>query len=255
MKWPEWMMFIRHDVSVYNALKKDKKNNVTYNEFLTEFKKDKHSLKTKDLAQLVADKFALNIGDAETPLAEDGKRAQKVGRELRKKYEVPDIIFVSPYKRTLETLKNIIKGWPELKKVKIVEEERIREQEHGLSLIYNDWKVFHVLHPDQGKLFDLEGLYWYRFPQGENVPDVRLRNRSWLSSIVRDFSNKKIMVVTHGLNIQATRANLERYGERKFLEINSNESTINCGVTLYKGNPNIGKSGHLELEFYNKKLY
>ena len=34
-------------------------------------------------------------------------------------------------------------------KVKIIEDERIREQEHGLSSIYNDWRVFFTLHPEQ----------------------------------------------------------------------------------------------------------
>ena len=133
MKWPEWMMLIRHDVSAFNVLKKNKGKDKQYSEFLSEFEKDPCSVKSRELALIMSKKYSLGLGDAETPLGEDGKRAEKVGRELRKKYDVPDIIFVSPYIRTLDTLKNIMKGWPELKKVKIIEEERIREQEHGLS--------------------------------------------------------------------------------------------------------------------------
>ena len=72
---------------------------------------------------------------------------------------------------------------------------------------------------------------------------------------LRDFSNKKVMVITHHLNILATRANLERFGAEDFIKIDKTDKPINCGVTLYKCNKNKGKEGHLELEYYNKKLY
>lgn len=255
MKWPEWIMFIRHDVSSYNMLKTIKKKDKLYSEFLNEIKINPASEKAKTLAKIIANKYCLSVSDCNTPLADNGKIAKAVGKKLKNKFDTPDVIFVSPYLRTKETLKNITKNWPALKKVKVIEDERIREQEHGLVTIYNDRHVFDVLFPEQKKLYDKEGRYWYRFPQGENVPDVRLRNRSWLSSLVRDFSNKKILVVTHGLNIIATRANLERFGADDFIKIDKNDTPINCGVTLYKGNINKGKEGHLELKYYNKKLY
>ena len=255
MKWPKWIMFIRHDVSTYNVLRDGKKKDKLYLEFLNEIKINPLSEKAKGLATIIGEKYCLSVGDHDTPLAENGKIARKVGKALKKKFEVPDIIFVSPYLRTLETLKNITKSWPALKKVKIIEEERIREREHGIVTVYNDKDVLYTLYPEQKALYEKEGQYWYRFPQGENIPDVRLRNRSWIGSVIRDFSNKKVMVITHGLTIISTRANLERFGAKGFIKIERNDKPINCGVTLYKGNENKGKEGHLELEFYNKKLY
>lgn len=101
---------------------------------------------------------------------------------------VPNAIFVSPYDRTLETLRRMTLGWPELIEVRKIEEERITEQDHGLSLLYSDWRVFSVLHPEQRQLRSIQGSYWYRYPQGENVPDVRERLRSWRGALIRDFS-------------------------------------------------------------------
>ena len=100
-----------------------------------------------------------------------------------------------------------------------------------------------------------KGPYWYRYPQGENVPDVRDRNRSWTTTLTRDFVGKKVLAVTHHLNILATRANLERLGECEFTRLDEEDKPINCGVTLYRCDPTKGKNGHLVLEYYNRKLY
>lgn len=255
MKWPAYLALIRHDVSAYNQLKCTRLKNEDYQTFVKQYEKDCESAVTRAMAQEIWDIFALGSGDHSTPLANDGVQAKKVGQELKKELELPDVIFVSPYLRTKETLKQLMEGWPELKKVKVVEDERIREQEHGLAILYNDWKVFYSMYPDQKKLHDLEGDYWYRWPQGENVPDVRLRVRSWFETLVRDYAEQKVLVVTHHLTILSIRAALERMSARDFINLNESLKPINAGVTLYKGDPSIGASGKLLLEYYNKKLY
>ncbi len=259
MKWPLWLGLIRHDTSLYNVLKGKKKKDPLYLEFLKEFKKNPESETTRALARLVSEKHALGVSDAETPLADKtGRRPFAVGKAMRKKFGkkgLPDIIFVSPYLRTWQTLAYLIRGWPELDEIKIVEEERIREQEHGLSLLYNDWRVFHALHPEQGRLFRLEGAYWYRYPQGENVPDVRARDRSWTTTLIREFAGKKILAITHHLNILGVRANFERWGSQKFIHVDETDKPDNCSLTVYEGNPNKGKNGRFELKHYNWKLW
>jgi len=256
IKWPAWIKLIRHDVSAYNVLKDKKKLDPLYQRFLSAWRLDKEATETRDLAQEVYEKLALGVGDARTPLADaEGGRAFEVGEALKKEGDLPDVIFYSLYKRTKMTLEHIIRGWPELGHVRAYEEERIREQEHGLALLYNDWKVFEALHPEQRLLRKIEGSYWYRYPQGENVPDVRDRNRSWTTTLTRDFAGKKVLVVTHHLNILATRANFERLGECEFTRLDEHDKPINCGITLYRCDPNQGKNGRLVLEYYNRKLY
>jgi broad specificity phosphatase PhoE len=258
MKWPSLLLMIRHDVSLYNVLKKKKRESKLYKEFLEEFVRDKKSNKAKVLALEVWQEFALNVSDAETSLFdESASRAEKVGRALREKYakEPPKIIFISPYRRTKLTFAGLKRGWPELEYVKTVEEERLREQEHGLATICNDWRVFHVLHPEQAILYNMEGRYWYRYPQGENVPDVRVRSRSWTNTVVRDFARENIMAISHHLEILSTMANFERWGEEEFILFDENDKPINCGVTAYRGDPTKGKNGKFVLEYYNKCFY
>lgn len=257
MKWPLSLTLIRHDTSAYNVLREKKKDHPLYQEFLAARKKDGGSRETKQLALQVWQHFALNVSDANTPLVDvEGRQSFATGGALRQFFpKPPDVVFVSPYKRALLTLEHMIRGWPELGRVKTYEEERIREQEHGLALLYNDWKVFEAIYPEQKALRKLEGAYWYRYPQGENVPDVRSRNRSWLTTLTRDFAEKDVLVVTHHLNILATRANLERLGASEFLRLDEEEKPINCGVTVYRGDPYKGKDGKLVLESYNTKLY
>ncbi len=256
MKWPKWLMLIRHDTSEYNILKELKEKDMLYQSYLKARAKDESSQKTINLALKVNEKFALKQSDALTRLADtEGTQAYKTGLALKQEFEVPDVIFVSPYFRATETLRHISRGWTELKKIKVYEDDRIREQEHGLAALYNDWKVFQTLHPEQKKMYDREGRYWYRYPQGENVPDVRQRDLLWMSTVIRDFAKKKVLVVTHHLNILAVRANLERMNAAQFIHLDENDKPLNSGVTLYHGNPEKGSQGKLELTFYNKKYY
>lgn len=256
MKWPESLSLIRHDVSAFNNLKGQKEQSPLYKAFRQAYETRPEAEETIKLALEVKDMFALEIGDHNTPLAEGaGWQAKIVGERLKGLIKVPDIIFVSPYLRTHTTLDRLTEGWPELKHVETKEEERIREQDHGLTLIYNDWRVFNVLHPEQKALRDVQGEYWYRYPQGENVSDVRERLRSWLGTLSRDYVNQNVLAVTHHLTILSLRANLERLDDREFLRLDNEEKPINCGVTIYRGEDDKGSNGKLVLEGYNINLY
>lgn len=255
MKWPEYVAIIRHDFSAYNALKEVKRTSKTYQTFQGFFKKDPDSEESRYWARKAWAEISLNVGDHDTPLANDGVQAKVVGEALKDQIELPDVIFVSPYDRTKHTLKQIMAGWPELKSVPVFEEERLREQEHGLGILYNDKDILHALHPEQRILQQIEGRYWYRHPQGENVPDVRERVRSWTNTLVREWAGKKVLAISHHLTILSVRANFERLGAEEFIAMDENEKPLNAGVTLYSGNPKSGKNGRLELEYYNRKFY
>lgn len=256
MKWPESLSLVRHDVSAYNILKKAKDGDPLYQAFKKSYESEPESETSRKLALEVQDMFSLKVGDHDTPLASDTDRnTVLVGKKLRELVKTPDIIFVSPYLRTQQTLKKLTVGWPELKDVETKEEGRIREQDHGLTLIYNDWRVFNVLHPEQKKLRDIQGEYWYRYPQGENIEDVRERLRSWQGALTRDYAEKNVLAVTHHLTILSLRANLERLDATEFLRLDSEEKPINNGVTIYRGDSNMGSDGKLVLDAYNLNLY
>lgn len=256
MKWPNTLTLIRHDVSKFNALRESKAESELYQRFIRAWKTDPASNETIALATIIQEDFALGVGDANTPLADPtGSRAIVTGQKMPEFMDLPDIVFVSPYLRTKETLRFLAIGWPELQKVPVVEDDRVREQEHGLALLYNDWRVFHALHPDQRKLFELEGPYWYRYPQGESVADTRARNREHLAMLIREYAGKNVLVVTHHLNILATIANLERWSAAEFIEMDTHAKPVNCGVTLFTGVKAQGRDGKLRRTLYNVKCW
>jgi broad specificity phosphatase PhoE len=139
-----------------------------------------------------------------------------------------------------------------------VPEERIREKSPGLAALYNDWRVFNILHPEQKRYRDLfKNLadYWYAYPNGENVHHARELIRAWVNTLVREYAGKKVLAVSHHLTILAIRAQLERLGPEEFVALDRNEKPINCGVTIYRGDPDQGEDGRLVLAKYNEKLY
>lgn len=256
MKWPEALTLIRHDVSEYNILKNKKEEDKRYQKFLDSYNVNPDSKRCRKLALDVVKRFSLGYGDHKTPLADSfGEQAKSMATSLRSRIKIPDIIFVSPYTRTYQTLEKMKEGWPELAGVRTIEEERIREQDHEIVMLSNDWRVFNVLYPDQRDLREMQGSYWYRYPQGESVPDVRERLRSWLTTITRDYSEKGVLAVTHHLAILSLRANLERLSADEFIKLDKENKPINAGITIYRGDPTTGENGHLVLDAYNVKLY
>jgi broad specificity phosphatase PhoE len=250
-------MLIRHGQSAYNVLRAKKQNDPLYIEFKARYKAGDSSPSMLELARKVKEKYALGIGDHRTPLTLEGEQQAIVTGEIlcSENKPLPDVVIYSPYLRTIQTLEGLCTRWPELRTVRHVEDDRIREQEHGLSVIYNDWRVFHTFHREQRELKDLQGNYWYQYPQGESVAQVRDRVRSMLTTLVREYSGKRVLMVTHHLTILSIRATIERLTPEGFLKLDKKDKPLNCGVTEYVGDPNKGHDGKLILESYNRKLY
>lgn len=257
MKWPEELLLIRHAESAYNDLKTAKQNDPDYIRFREMFENSSSASELQSLARTLHKRYALGCSDRDTPITAKGEeQAHITGREMRKQgVNCPDVIFASPYRRTEQTLSILQEEWPELRAATAYREERIREKDHGLALLYNDWRIYQIMHPEQGELQRLLGEYDYRFLNGENIPDVRQRNLSWITTLTREFSGKRVMAITHHLTILATRANFERLSPEQFLHLDEHEKPVNCGVTRYIGDPQLGKSGKLRLHEYNRQYY
>lgn len=256
MKWPEVLTLVRHDTSAYNELESLKEENPLYQQFRRVYETAPNSDEARKLALAVNNVFTLTYADHNTPLAEgSGWQAEAMARKLKEKIAIPTVVFVSPYDRTHKTLECMQKGWPELEDVKTVEEERIREQDHGLAVLYCDWRVFNALHPEQRELYDKQGRYWYRYPQGENVPDMRERLRSFTTTLTRDYPEQSVLTVTHHLAILGFRANMERWSAEDFKQVDKHDKPVNAGVTIYRGHPDEGENGRLLLDIYNAQLY
>ncbi len=274
MKWPSSLTLVRHAESEYNALKEEKKKIPEWKPFTKLFDKGQQSDTFIDdvlenrwpspelvqLAESIHRQIRESFGpfsDFTTPITENGRwQAMQTGKALREMTEkAPDVVYISPYLRTRQTYEEILSQWPALRDAPVVEEERIREQEHGLSTLYNDWRIFSVKHPEQAALHKQMGPYYWRHPQGESVCDVRERGRDFLGMLTREHANEDVFAVTHHLTILSTRANLERWGQAEFIDEDENRKPFNCGVTIYKGKPEEGKNGRLVRKEYNTKHY
>jgi broad specificity phosphatase PhoE len=264
MKWPKTLTIIRHGESIYNAMRGKKLKSKKYLDFKSLYDKefgeaknpDWPSDKLRNLAQESWDELRIFVSDHSTPLAKEGEaQALETGKKLHNIIELPDIIYVSPHLRTLKTLEYITKSWPELNDIRVVSDERIREQEHGLQTLYNDARVFNVFNPDQALLSRLEGGYWYRHLNGESKADVRDRVRSFMATLIRENFGQNVLVISHHLTLLSIRATIERWFPEKFMSVDEMQKPINCGVTIYDGDSSKGKDGKLVLREYNKKIY
>lgn len=257
MKWPTSLTLIRHGQSAYNVLRAQKQQDPEYQQLQKLYADGDDGLDARVIAAKIKRKYALGVGDYETPLTSEGEMQAAItgAKLLEAGTALPDVIIYSPYLRTRETMDFLTQGWGQLEMVPRVEDDRIREQEHGLAVAYNDWRVFHTFHPEQRELKKLQGDYWYQYPQGESVADVRDRVRSMLTTLVREYRGQRVLMVTHHLTILSIRATLERLTPEEFIKLDKTNKPVNCGVTEYVGKPDEGKDGKLFLETYNQRLY
>lgn len=258
MKWPIELVMIRHMKSAFNELWPRKQKSKLYQRFMTAYHKDYESAETRELALLVAEKFGLGVSDSKTPGTKVGMRqALKTGKNIHKVVlGPPDGVIISPYDRTDLTYGQISLGYPQLKEARWVKrDEKARELEHGLSLLYNDKYVFFALYPEQRRLYELMGKYRYQWPQGESVPDVRARAWMLIDSIIRNYAGLRVWIITHHLFILALMAEIEGWSEEEFIRMDKTNPPANCSVTIYRGFPEEGRQGRLKRHLYSKILY
>lgn len=263
MKWPYTLALVRHGESKFNKAKKVLEAHPKWKAFVDEFNKNYRSRKVKNMARELLKLFPASYCDYTTPLTASGRiQAIEAGKYLATLIPPPNVAITSPYLRCRDTLSRMRKGWPAglgvfgvPTAVPHYTDELLVERDVGLRAAYFHWRIFYALHPEQKAFYDHFGdlaYYCYRFPQGENMHDVRFRIRKWLDTLVREYAEKNVLVVTHHITILAIRANLERMTPEEFLKLDKENPPKNCSITIYRGDPALGKDGRLVLERYNE---
>ncbi|KAM3688090.1 hypothetical protein ACB098_10G126500 [Castanea mollissima] len=112
------------------------------------------------------------IADPKIALTEKGMaEAEECGLEIREMIEQDKIenwkvyFYVSPYRRTLETLKSLARGFERSRIAGMRVEPRLREQDFGN--FQDREKMRH-----EKAIRMLYGRFFYRFPNGESAADV-----------------------------------------------------------------------------------
>jgi len=226
-KWPNKLYLVRHGESILNFQK----------EWYEKFNTDKL-------------RVDINKRDIDIELTEEGKRqAATVGKELNRRKEKIDVVFISPAVRCRQTAESIL---DELHyKPKIIVDERLREKEwgaiHGLTK-----KGIQTLFPEEFRRMELEGNYYYRPIGGESYPDVGLRVHSFLGALVRSYPKSNVLVVSHSVVIKMFRKVLEKLEEKDILLFEKADRLKNASLSSFVYNPQIKK---LKLTEWNKTFY
>ena len=113
--------------------------------------------------------------------------------------------YVSPYRRTRQTLRGIMSRLDRTQIVGVREEPRISEQQFGN---FQNVEAVQRAKSERGVF----GRFFYRFPQGEAGFDVYSRVTSFISTVMRDCAQLRaeghdlrdfnICIVTHGLTLR-----------------------------------------------------
>src|SRR5262245_12025912 len=140
-KWPDLLVIVRHGQSERNVAKEQAK------------------------ASGNANVWGSSLRDVDTPLTPLGvQQATSTGQFLRDKAAF-DVIFSSPYTRTMQTSQHIAEQLGTVPP--IILEERVREIEFGIldGLTHQGIKE---RYPEEWARREREGKYWYRPPGGES---------------------------------------------------------------------------------------
>jgi 2,3-bisphosphoglycerate-dependent phosphoglycerate mutase len=224
-KWPDLLVILRHGQSERNVAKERAK------------------------AAGAATVWGGTLRDVDTPLTPLGvQQATETGKFLRDKASF-DVIFSSPYMRTLQTSQHIAAQFNSAPRILL--EERVREIEFGVLDGLTHYGI-KERYPEEWARREREGKYWYRPPGGESRPDVALRVHSFLGALTRDYRQKKVLVVCHSVVVLIFRRLLERWDEAKYLEVDQEDDVLNCGITTYKYDPS---EHRLQLDGYNSVCY
>jgi broad specificity phosphatase PhoE len=141
-----------------------------------------------------------DVGDHEISLSERGhEQARDAGRRIGRAFLSGGLIYTSPYRRTRQTLEDLLDGAAEggadlRGEVRVYEDPRLREVEHGYDPVL-----------PQEDLRKRHGWFYYRFRGGESPADCYDRTSSFLESMMRQAERKttdRILIVTHGLMIR-----------------------------------------------------
>ncbi len=222
-KWPQRLVIVRHAQSEQNAAL---------------------DLLDEDLEKLLV----TTVRDMDIPLSERGKQqAHKTGKYVAAEHW--DICFSSPYKRALATAEIIVSqcSYP----LKIYRDNRLREKEfgrlHGLTTA-----AIQEQYPEEYHDRERDGKYWYRLPRGENYPDVEMRVHSFLDKLARDWSGRKVLVVTHQVPYLSFRTLFEHLTEKEVIALGN---VPNCTLQEYALDTSTVPEGRLKLKEWNKVVW
>ncbi|OMO79570.1 Histidine phosphatase superfamily, clade-1 [Corchorus capsularis] len=173
------------------------------------------------------------VADPKISLTAKGKaEAEECGwriREMIEKDEADDwkvYFYVSPYRRTLETLRHLGRAFERSRIAGMREEPRIREQDFGNFQDREKMRLDKALRLRYGRFF-------YRFPNGESAADVYDRITGFRETLRADIDigrfqppgeqspNMNLIIVSHGLALRVFLMRWYKWTVEQFERLNN----------------------------------
>ena len=176
--------------------------------------------------------LAHDTGDHTIALSERGhQQAIAAGATIGADFLRDGLIYLSPYRRTRQTMEGILigSGLTDRSCVRIYEDPRLREVEHG----YDPPE-------DQLDLRRRHGWFYYRFRGGESPADCYDRTSGFLETLMRQVERKaaeRVLIVTHGLTI---RCFVMRFLHLSVEDFDNLASVDNCEVVTIAEKQTLG---------------
>lgn len=173
------------------------------------------------------------VADPKICLTEKGKReAEKCGEMIREMIEKDGAddwkvyFYVSPYRRTNETLRGLGKAFERSRIAGVREEPRLREQDFGNFQDQEQMKI-------QKEVRVRYGRFFYRFPNGESAADVYDRITGFRETLRTDIDigrfqppgeqspNMNLVIVSHGLTLRVFLMRWYKWTVEQFERLNN----------------------------------
>ena len=171
------------------------------------------------------------IPDWQIALTDNGiKQALESGRKIGSLIAQESFgVFVSPYKRTLQTKDSMLERIGRCP-VFDYQDPELREQEYGNMTSVEDNETNYALR----KSF---GVFFYRFPEGESCADVYDRMTLFMVSLFRRFERPScpdnIVIVSHGTAIKCFLTRWYHWSVDRFESIGQ---LPNCHIAVMENN-------------------
>ena len=169
------------------------------------------------------------------------EQAAVTGAALRERFGVPDRIWHSGYRRTIETVDAIVSAWPgaEPPMRDIRSNPFIRERDGGYTYDMTTAEA-EAAFPWLKEYWDTSGGFFARPPGGESLADVVNRVYAFLDMLCGD-GGETVLVVTHAEALGAFRFLLEQWSYDEARRFTEGPLPPNCGVTDYRYDADAGR--------------
>lgn len=142
----------------------------------------------------------------------------------------PSVVWTSPYRRARETARLAADQWEN--PVPIVVDDRLRERSLGILNRLTGAGI-RSRYPHEALSRMRVGKFDYRPPLGESWADVAHRLRGVVDAL-HACSQKRIMIVTHQVDIMCLRYLLEKLTVAQLMALDTKMTVANCSVTHYQ---------------------